>query len=79
MKIYSALEEREGKYFVQLPSREVEIQDDLPYLTYFAGGGSVKAFMQDVAVWGEDLTAYKGFYEAVESNLARLAKGESLL
>ena len=79
MMIYSSLKERDGKYFVQLPSREVEIQDDIPYLTYFANGGSVKAFMQDTAVWGEDLTAYEGFLEAVEANLGKLAKGESLL
>ena len=70
---------REGKYFVNLPSREVQIQDDIPYLAYFANGGSVKAFMQNESVWGEDLTKYKGFYEAVETNLVKLTKGESLL
>ena len=79
MKIYSSLKEKDGKFFVQLPSREVEIQDDIPYLTYFANGGSVKAFMQDTAVWGEDLTAYEGFLEAVQANLEKLEKGESLL
>jgi hypothetical protein len=49
-----------------LPERTIEIQDDLPYLQYFANGGSVKDFMQNKDVWGEDLTLYKGFYEKVK-------------
>ena len=79
MKIYSSLCERDGKYFAKLPTREVEVQDDLPYLTYFANGGCVKAFMADVAVWGEDLTAYAGFADEVQANLAKLNEGKSLL
>ncbi len=79
MKIYSSVKEREGKYYVALPTREIELLDDLPYLAYFANGGSVSAFMKDKAVWGEDLTAYEGFEKAVEENLEKLANGESLL
>jgi tagaturonate reductase len=79
MKIYSSVKEREGKYYVALPTREIELLDDLPYLQYFANGGSVYAFMKDSAVWGEDLTAYEGFEKAVQENLEKLANGESLL
>ena len=79
MKIYSSIVKKEGKYYAQLPAREVEIQDDLPYLEYFANGGSVKEFMQNESVWGEDLTAYKAFYETVENNLQTLSEGKSLL
>ena len=79
MKIYSSLTEQDGKYFAKLPTREIEVQDDLPYLTYFAKGGCVKAFMADEAVWGEDLTAFAGFAEAVQANLAKLNEGNSLL
>ncbi len=56
-----------------------KIQDTQEYLDYFKAGKPVKAFMQNVEIWGEDLTAYNGFYEEVEANLARLAKGEILL
>ena len=72
MKIYSGLKEVDGKFMCQLPSREVQIQDDLPYLQYFANGGSVKEFMTKVDVWGEDLTKYENFYEQVESIIKSL-------
>ncbi len=56
-----------------------EVKDDQPYLDYFKAGKPVKDFMANADVWGEDLTAYKGFYEEVEANLARIAKGEVLI
>ncbi|MBR2335175.1 MAG: tagaturonate reductase [Clostridia bacterium] len=79
MNLYKRLEKKDGKFYVQLPTREIEIIDDLPYLEYFANGGSVADFMRDVAVWSEDLTAYKGFLSAVESDLAAIDEGKSLL
>ena len=79
MNLYTRLVKRDGKFYVQLPTREIEIIDDLPYLEYFAKGGSVSDFMRDVAVWGEDLTAYEGFLSAVEAGLAAIAEGKSLL
>ncbi len=65
MKLYSGIKAVDGKFVYDLPARQIQIQDDLPYLEYFANGGSVKEFMQKVDVWGEDLTEYKGFYEKV--------------
>ena len=65
MKIYSGLKAVDGKFLYDLPERTIEIQDDLPYLEYFANGGSVIEFMKKVDVWGEDLTEYNGFSEKV--------------
>ena len=79
MAIYTNIEKRDDKYFVKLPSREISFIDDKPYLDYFASNGSVKEFMKDVNVWGEDLTKYKNFYESVEENLNKIRKGISLL
>ena len=79
MNLYTRLERKGDKFFVALPTREIEIIDDLPYLEYFANGGSVKEFMSDVSVWGEDLTAYDGFLVTVESYLAAIAEGKSLI
>ena len=79
MNLYTRLEKKDGKFYVTLPTREIEIIDDLPYLEYFANGGSVKDFMADEKVWGEDLTAYEGFLSAVEAGLATIAEGKSLL
>jgi hypothetical protein len=65
MKLYSGIKAVDGKFVYDLLDRQIQIQDDLPYLEYFANGGSVKGFMQKSDVWGEDLTEYKGFYEKV--------------
>ena len=66
-------------YVACLPSGEVSFKDDLPYLEYFAKGNSVEGFMSDVNVWGEDLTAYKGFAEAVNENIKKIQAGECLI
>ena len=79
MALYSALEERDGKYYVQLAKREIMVQDDLPYLQYFAAKKSVVAFMQDEAVWGEDLTKYEGFADAVTANIEKIKQGVCLI
>ena len=79
MAIYSGLYKDGDKYCVDLPARTVEIKDDAPYLEYFANKGSVSAFMKDADVWGEDLSAYKGFVEAVDKNVAKIKGGEVLI
>jgi hypothetical protein len=35
--------------------------------------------MKDTAVWGEDLTAYEGFEQAVLENVEKILAGESLI
>ena len=79
MYIYKNVQERDGKYYTQLPTSEIEVVDDRPYLDYFANGGKVCAFMANTAIWGEDLTAYEGFVSAVEENLVKIQNGESIL
>ena len=36
-------------------------------------------FMKDEAVWGEDLTKYEGFAQAVENNVKEIKSGKVLL
>ena len=79
MALYSSIEKQGDKYLVQVPNRTIELKDDLPYLEYFAGGGSVVDFMSKADVWGEDLTAYAGFAEAVFANVEKIKKGISLI
>ena len=79
MTIYSKLVKKENGYFVKLPTREVQIIDDAPYLEFFANGGKISDFMKDTAVWGEDLTAYEGFEQAVLTNVEKILAGESLI
>lgn len=79
MAIYSNIVKNGDKYTVKLPTREIEILDDKPYLEYFAAKNSIENFMKDVNVWGEDLTAYKGFCEAVIENVKKLNEGINLI
>ena len=79
MLIYSSIYNNEGKYFVDRPSRTVEIKDDIPYLEYFAGGGSVEEFMKNENVWGEDLSSYENFVSTVIENILKIKKGENLI
>ena len=78
--MYSSVKkESDGKYYVQLPSRKIEIIDDIPYLEYFANGGCPIEFMKDVAVWGEDLTLYKDFADTVAKNIELIKSGKDLI
>jgi len=79
MTLYSLIEKNGDTFTVKLPDRQVEYKDDLPYLEYFANGGEIKAFMQDEAVWGEDLTKYVGFAETVLENVEKIKNGVVLL
>ncbi len=80
MAVYTSLTKGEdGKFYANLPSGAVEFKDDAPYLEYFANGGSVENFMKDTAVWGEDLTKYSEFLNAVDSNLKTIKSGKNIL
>ena len=79
MALYSSIENAGGRYEVKLINRVIEIKDDLPYLDYFAEKKSIGAFMSNVSIWGEDLTAYAGFYDAVIKNVADIKKGICLI
>ncbi len=60
-------------------TRYESLLDDAENLEYFAAGKSVEGFMANADVWGEDLTAYPGFAEAVLQNICRIEKGERLV
>ena len=79
MALYSGVFAREDKYFVQLPTREIQLIDDKPYLDYFANGGSVEDFMSNAEIWGEDLTKYEKFVTIVTNHLEQIKKGVCLL
>ncbi|MBO5027624.1 MAG: tagaturonate reductase [Clostridia bacterium] len=79
MALYSSIQKQGDKYIVQVPNREIELKDDLPYLEYFAGKNSIIAFMADESVWGEDLTRYAGFAQTVFENVQKIKKGICLI
>lgn len=55
------------------------LKDDTKYLEYFKNGGLVEGFMKDESIWGEDLSKYDGFVDAVKGNIEIIKKGEVLL
>lgn len=80
MATYKSVKKGEdGKYYVDLPTRKIELKDDIPYLEYFVSGGCVIEFMKDEKVWGEDLTAYTKFADEVKNNVKAILGGKTKL
>lgn len=80
MALYKSVKkEEDGKFYVQLPTRKIQLLDDAAYLCYFVDGGSVEDFLKDESVWGEDLTAYNGFVAAVNAGVDTVLSGKTLL
>ena len=79
MALYSGVKAQDDKFFVQLPTREIQLIDDKPYLEYFANGGEVEGFMANAEIWGEDLTKYDNFVASVKENLQKIKEGVCLL
>ena len=76
MATYKSIKkDADGRYYVQLPTRKIEIKDDILYLEYFANGGCVTEFMKDENVWGEDLTKYTGFAEETKRTVKEIISG----
>lgn len=79
MALYARVKADGNKFTAALPTRTIQVMDDRPYLDYFANGGTIREFMADAAVWGEDLTAYQGFADTVLSNVEKITQGACLL
>ena len=79
MALYSAVEKQGEKYFVNVSGRTIELKDDSLYLEHFAKKMSVKEFMSDANIWGEELKANAGFAEAVLSNIQKIREGVCLI
>lgn len=56
-------------FYVDLPTRRIEVKDDLNCLTYFMNGKSLFDFMSDISLWGMDLTIIPHFYEKVKADV----------
>lgn len=80
MAIYSNVyKDSNGKYYVNLPSRKIELIDDKVYLDYFANGGDIVKFLKNTNVWGEDLTLYNEFEQNVVKNVSDIKNGKNIL
>ena len=75
--LYLRIEKAGDIYEVDLGDRRVRFLDDICYLEYFINGGTVRSFMSDEKIWGEDLSRYEGFVEAVEKKASEINKNEN--
>ncbi len=76
VNMYMRIRKEGEKYVVDLPTRTIDVKDDLPCLEYFMSGKTVEDFMKDTSLWGEDLTQYEGFLDKVNEILFSIEKGE---
>lgn len=76
---YMNIKEDGGSYYVDLPSRRIEVRDDVYCLDYFRNGKTIHDFMSDMSLWGVDLTRVDGFYDLVIKNVEAIKNKEDLL
>ncbi len=79
MALYSSVEKVGDSYYVQIENRRIQLCDETRYLEYFAEKLPIREFMADTSVWGEDLTKYEGFCEAVINNVEKIKNGVCLI
>jgi tagaturonate reductase len=79
MALYMRAERSENGYTVDLGTGVIELKDEEAYLAYFAEKRPIRHFMADESVWGEDLTRYEGFYDAVVNNIQKIQNGACLI
>lgn len=78
LAMYQHIEEVNGKYICHLPSRDIEVKDDIEYLTYF-NNHDVHDFLSDISIWGKDLTTYRDFEAHLRRNLLLINSGKDLI
>lgn len=80
MAMYSAVKKDEKGYYIILKNgNRLDLIDTKEYFEHFISGGSVKDFMANADIFGEDLTKYNGFLATVEENIKKINNGECLI
>lgn len=77
--MYKNIKKVDDKYFVDLPTRTIEVKDDLNCLEYFLSGKSMSDFLKDTSLWGVDLTSFNGMEETVKKLLKDIEDGKDVL
>ncbi len=72
VNMYMRIRKDNDKYVVDLPSRTIEVKDDLKCLEYFFNGETLSDFMKDESLWGVDLTKFEGFLDTVNDILFKI-------
>ncbi len=66
------------KYICRLPSRTIDVKDDLVYLEYFTKH-NVHDFLSDKSIWDIDLTSLNGLEETINNYLKTIKEGKELI
>lgn len=79
VNMYMNIRKDGDKFTCKLPSRTIEVKDDLCYLEFFESGKTLHDFMSDEKTWGVDLTSFKDFEETINKYLAEIKAGKNLI
>ena len=79
LALYSSVYKKDGKYFVDLENRTIELIDNIEYLERFANKEPIESIMQDESIWNENLHTYAGFVDKVLENVAKIKQGICLI
>ena len=79
VNMYMHIEQVGDKFICHLPSRDIEVRDDMQYLTHFSSGKSVHDLLTDVSTWGMDLTTFDKFEETINEYLKLIKEGKELI
>ena len=77
---YRGIYEKDGEYFASIGEKNIRMSDSPELISYFFKDRSdsrLFEFMSDSRIWGCDLSAFPGFFDAVKDTAARIRKGEA--
>ena len=78
VNIYMHIQKCGDKYICHLPSRDIEVRDDIEYLEYFRSH-NVHDFLSDTSIWDVDLTKFDEFEDTVNKYLLIIKNGGRLI
>ena len=79
VNMYMNIRKDGDKFICKLPSRTIEVKDDLCYLEFFESGKTIHDFMADEKTWGIDLTTFDGFEETINKYIEEIKAGKNLI
>ena len=79
VNMYMNITKKDNIFICCLPSREIEVKDDLKYLEFFASGKTLHDFLSDTTIWGFDLSEFDGFENKILEGLKLIKEGKNLL
>ena len=78
VNMYMNIEKVNDTYICHLPTRTIEVRDDIQHLEYFKSH-TVHEFLSDVSIWDLDLTEFKDLEKTVNKYLSMIKNNERII